>query len=284
MRALVLSAILLLPSAAEAGAWTRSLGSYYAKAGVDLYQASTYQAADVVSDDTQGFRGYQIGVYGEFGLLEIHPVQVSIQAPWASSTLYLREKIGNIRPRATTRRLGDLRLTLQTSVLPDGGPISAAVEVKIPMYSNDSVGSQYAGYEETFPLAGEGQVDVTGWLLGGASFGDGPFWGEAQVGFQHRTQSYIGWSDRDDELDFLDRLRFGGGFGLTEGALVAILRVDGQKALGTDIYTAENLSLGPVVLVDIAEGIALEGRFSADVWANNATRGYGMGTGFSIRK
>lgn len=275
-------ALLVLPTASHAGAWTRSLGSYYAKAGVDLYMATTYQAADVVSTDEQGFLGYQLGVYGEVGLLKSHPLQLSVQAPWATSTLFQREKVGDLRPRATTRRLGDLRLTAQTSLLPDGGPLSAAVEVKIPMYANDSVGSRYGGYEELFPLAGEGQVDVTGWVLGGASFG-GPFWGEAAIGYQHRTEAFIGWHNEPDLL-FLDRMRFGLGLGLTKGPLVAILRVDGQKALGTDEVTAENLSVGPVALFDVAEGIALEGRFSADVWANNATQGFGVGTGVSIRK
>jgi hypothetical protein len=282
MRATLCLGMLLVSTTAQAGAWTRSLGSYYAKAGVDLYAASTYQSADFVSTEGQSFLGYQLGVYGEFGVLNAHPVMVAVQAPWASSTLFFEEKTGTFRPRATTRRLGDLKFTAQTSVLPDGGPLSASVEVKIPLYSNDSVGSRYAGYEELFPLAGEGQVDVTGWLLGGASFG-GPWWGEAAVGYQHRTSAFIGWMNRGD-LDFLDRVRFGAGLGFSEGPVVAILRVDGQKALGVDAITSESLSVGPVLLIDVAEGIAIEGRFAADLWANNATQGVGAGTGISIRK
>lgn len=279
MRLLLLA--LLFPSTAEAGAWTRTLGSYYAKTGLDLYAASRYQAADFVADEGQRFLGWQLGVYGEFGLLKAHPVQVAVQLPFASSTLYLQEPVGQIRPRATTRRLGDLRLTAQTSVLPDGGPLSAAVEVKIPLYSNRSVGRAYAGFEELFPLAGEGQVDVTGWLLGGASFG-GPWWGEVAVGYQHRTEAFVAWRPG---IEFSDRLRYGGGLGLTSGKLIAILRVDGQKSLAADDgITAENLAVGPVALFDVAEGVAIEGRLSVDVWAKNATQGIGLGTGVSIRR
>ncbi|TNE88906.1 MAG: hypothetical protein EP330_12905 [Deltaproteobacteria bacterium] len=279
----LLLAALLLPGVAEAGAWTRSLGSYYAKTGVDLYAAGTYQAADVVSTEGQRFLGWQVGVYGEVGLLKTHPLMVSVQAPFASNTLYLGPPEGGLHPRATTRRLGDLRLSVQTSVLPDGGPLSVAFEAKIPMYANDSVGDAFGGYEELFPLAGEGQLDFTGWLLGGASFG-GPLWGEAALGYQHRTEVFLGWNGTGD-LAFSDRLRFGAGLGLTKGRLIAILRVDGQKSLAADDgVTAENLSTGPVVLFDVAEGIAIEGRLAADVWARNATRGMGYGTGVSIRR
>ncbi|MCO4746150.1 MAG: hypothetical protein KC912_15240 [Proteobacteria bacterium] len=282
MRGILSLALVLCSTTAEAGAWTRSLGSFYTKVGVDAYAASKYQAADFVSTDGQSFLGYQIGVYGEVGLLKVHPLMVAVQAPWASSTLFLEEKTGSFRPRATTRRLGDLRFTAQTSLLPDGGPLSASVEVKVPMYANDSVGSRYGGFEELFPLAGEGQVDLTGWILGGASFG-GPLWGEAAVGYQHRTQGFIGWRNHGD-LNFLDRIRFGAGLGFSEGPVVAILRVDGQKAIGADAITAESVSAGPVLLVDVAEGLAIEGRFSADLWANNATQGFGFGTGVSIRR
>lgn len=274
----------LAPSVAEAGAWTRSLGSYYAKAGVDVYAASRFQAADFVTEEGQTFLGWQVGVYGEVGLLKAHPLMVAVSAPYVTSTVYLEEK-GEvaIRPRATTRRLGDLRLTLQTSVLPDGGPLSVGIEAKIPMYANNSVGETYPGFEELFPLAGEGQLDFTGWVLGGASFG-GPLWGELAVGYQHRTEIFVGWFGTG-ELAFADRLRWAGNLGLTEGRLIAILRCEGQKSLAADDgVTAENVSAGPVVLVDVAEGIAIEGRVAVDLWARNATQGIGFGTGVSIRR
>lgn len=279
----LLPLLLAAPITAEAGAWTRAFGHYYAKAGLDLYSASTYQAADFVAPEGQSFLGWQAGVYAEAGVLESHPLMIAVQAPFASNTLYLDEPVDGFRPRATTRRLGDLRLTAQTSVLPSGGPVSAGLEVKVPMYSNDEIGARYAGFEELFPLAGEGQVDLTAWMLAGASFG-GPWWGEVQAGYQHRTDWFLGWKDHGD-LSFRDRLRWGGGLGLTTGRLIAILRTDGQKALGAnDGVTAESASIGPVVLFDVAEGVAIEGRFAYDVWANNATQGFGLGTGVSVRR
>jgi hypothetical protein len=279
----VLPVLLLLPSSADAGAWTRAFGNYYAKTGVDVYAAGTYQAADVVSLDGQRFLGWQAGVYAEVGVLPSHPVMVAVQAPFASQTLYLGPREGEILPRATTRRLGDLRVTLQTSVLPDGGPLSVGVEAKLPMYANDTVGGSFAGFEELFPLAGEGQIDVTGWLLGGASLSGG-WWGEAAVGYQHRSELFVGWSEAGD-LAFADRLRAYAGVGLTRGRVIAILRAEGQKSLAADDgLTAENLSLGPVVLVDVVEGIAIEGRIAGDIWARNATRGVGYGLGLSMRR
>lgn len=274
---------LLVPVSASAGAWTRSLGGYYAKAGVDLYAAGTYQAADVVSTEGQRFLGWQTGVYAEVGLLASHPVMVAVQAPFASQTLYLGPAVGELVPRATTRRLGDLRLTLQTSMLPDGGPVSFGVEAKLPMYANDTVGGRFAGFEELFPLAGEGQVDLTAWVLGGSSL-PGVFWGEAALGYQHRTEQFLGWNGAGD-LAFSDRLRGAASLGLTSGRLIAIFRAEGQKSLAADDgVTAENLSLGPVVLFDLVDGVAIEGRLAGDVWARNATRGVGYGLGISARR
>lgn len=227
--------------------------------------------------------GWQLGAYGELGILRTHPLMLTVQAPWASSTLYFPQVDGAARPRATTRRLGDVRLSLQTSVLPDGGPVSVAVEAKVPMYDNDSVGRSYGGYERLFPLAGEGQIDLTAWVLGGASL-PGNAWLEGAVGYEHRTNWFVGWQDRD-ELNFQDRMRAWCGGGVALGPSFWMVRAEARVALGPDDgITAESLTLGPSWMIDLAPGIALEPRLAWDAWARNATRGWGVGLGLSTRR
>ena len=56
---------LLLATAADAGPWTRDLGSAYAKVGADVFQAGAYQVPGIADQATNGFIGRQYSAYVE---------------------------------------------------------------------------------------------------------------------------------------------------------------------------------------------------------------------------
>ncbi len=279
-----LLATLLATGTAQAGAWTRTQGSFYVKAGEDMYAASEYVAPDYETPEGQSFLGAQTVLYGEVGLIKQHPVMLVAQVPLAWNTLYLAAPGGDNprgRPRASTIRMADVTVSVQTALLPKGKPLATAVSVKVPGYANDGVGKDFGDYQDYFPRIGDGQIDVTAWVLGGAS--KGKVWSDAAIGYRFRTEAFMGWENPN--LNFLDTLVISDTTGYTAGKLIAMVRFELMKALGTDLYTREGMNIGPLVLYDLNDkGLAIEGRLAFDVWANNATRGMGGGIGLSMRK
>lgn len=283
MRRLLVLAALLVSPAAHAGAWTRDLGSFYAKVGLDLYGARNFTLGGRVAGEGQSYFGRQLNLYGEAGLMPWWRVQLVASLPVVSSgTLFeSKVKIPASGPRATTVRVGDLRVGLQAAVHPDL-PLAVQVEAKIPMYSNRRVGLDYGrSYQELFPLPGDGQVDLTFWFLGGFAVKDTPLWNDAGVGYRYRSEWFVDWSP---DLEFVDGIAFYDTFGATLGRWVPMLRVDGIVNLRSDEVTRQYVALGPVLLVDLVEGLAVEARFSADLWSRNAAQGFGGGIGISIRR
>lgn len=275
----------LVAAPAWAGAWTRDLGSFYGKLALDAYAAGNYAAAGRTSDEGQAYFGWQAALFAEAGLLGAHPVQATVYAPVTTGTiLFEGATVPWKGPRATSTRLGDLRVALQTEVTPDDTPIAVAVEAKIPLYSNDTVGADYVGYEEVFPVPGEAQIDLTGWVLAGTAIPDTRLWNDAGIGYQHRTEWFVAWADRPDDLAFADSIVFQDTFGATLGRVIPMLRVQGNVNLASDDVTKQAITIGPQVMVDVVEGIAVEARVAYDVWARNDTQGLGAGVGVSWRQ
>lgn len=274
-----------LACAALAGPWTRDLGSYYAKAGADGYWAGSYQQPGVATRDEDRFLGQQYGVYGELGLSKAHPVQLSLGAPVSVGTLWFvrREGTGVAEGRATVHRLGDLRVRPQVALHPDA-PVALAVEVKLPLYRVDSVCDEEPAFRAICPRPGDGQVDVMPMLLGGLPFGDDAF-GELGLGWLHRTETFVG---EDSGLRFGDSVVVNAGGGVWAGPVLAMVKADANVAPWLDETTSATTSqvvrVGPAALVDVAEGVGLEARFQADLWAKNAARGLGFGVGISARR
>jgi len=274
---------LSLANAAHAGAWTRAYGSYYAKAGFDVYIAGNYTIGDRIAGEGQTYFGKQLNLYGEVGVLPWWPVQLVAQLPAVNAGTLHEGAIdfSATSARATTVRVGDLRVSLQTAVHPKL-PLAVAIEAKIPCYANGRVGIDYgAAFQELFPLPGDGQVDLTGWFLAGASIENTPLWNDFAVGYRHRTEWFVGWST---DVVFVDGIAFGDTFGATLGRWTPMLRVDGIVNPKQDDVTRQYLAVAPQLLVDLEHGIALEARVSFDVWARNAAQGIGGGVGVSMRR
>lgn len=272
---------LLVAAQASAGAWTKDAGSYYTKAGGDGFWALSWAQSGVQARDQDRFLGQQYSLYGEFGLLKAHPVQIAGSLPLSVGTLWFVRRDNGTRAegRATVHRMGDIRLRPQVALHPDK-PIALAVEVKIPGYRVDTVCDDNPAFLVLCPRPGDGQIDIQPMVLGGGQVGKKGF-AELGVGYRHRTEIFLGW---DTDFEFGDSLVVEGGGGAWAGKLLVMGKVDANVLFRSDATSAQYVRLGPSVLFDVAEGIGIEARTQADVTAVNAPRGLGFGVGISARK
>lgn len=281
---LLLLVALATPTPASAGAWTKSWGEYYTKLGADYYKAVRY-VDPTTGEELEGldFFGQQYSLYAEFGLLPWWPLQVSAQLPLTVGTLTFEDETNfaeGDQGRATSTRLGDLRVTLQTSILRNGFQLAPAFELKLPLYANGRVGSAFGTWKEAFPLPGDGQVDLTGWLLLGGPLPGTPIFIQGGAGYRHRTEAFVGW---EPDLQFVDGLPFTFTLGVGGGPFLGMLQVDGVKNFVEDDVTKQYLSVGGAVFVTVHKGLAIEGRVAGDVWADNTAQGVSFGVGISWR-
>jgi len=274
----------LAAQVASAGGWTKELGSAYAKVGGDVYAAARFVAPGNSEPVTGGsYFGQQYSVYAEAGVLRSYPVQVSISAPFIvgiqSSQVF--DAMGQVQLRAMTSRLGDLRPAVQLA-LSKKVPLAFALEAKIPLYSNDTVGAATPEFTALYPKPGDGNLDFTGWVYGGAAPWDDTFF-EAGIGYQVRTEVFVGW---DTNLTFADSVRFVGKGGHVFGPVIPIVSVEGTLAGGGPEaeFTRQSVAVGLNALIDTGRGFAIEPRFSAEVWARSASQGLGGGVGLSFRR
>jgi len=282
--ALVLFCSLAALPEAQAGAWTRSFGDHYVKVGADFYKSTSYVDPST-GEEISGldFFGQQYSLYGEVGVLPWWPVQLGVLLPLSVGILSFADD--NLFPegergRATSIRLGDLRIQLQTSILKKNVQLSPGIELKIPLYSNNSIGSEFSTWSQAFPMPGDGQIDVTGWLTVGAGIPKAPVFIQGGVGYRHRTERFVDW---DTDLVFVDGLPFTTTVGATFGPFLGMFQLDGIKNFKEDEVTREHVSLGFGAFITVWKGLAIEARVAGDVWANNSGRGVSFGTGLSWR-
>ena len=267
---------------AQAGAWTRGFGEHYVKVGADSYVGLAWVDPETGEPVDARYFGEQISLYGEVGVLPVWPLQVSVQVPLSIGTLdFGHDSFAEAgRGRATTTRLGDLRVAVQTAILRKGFQLGLGAEVKVPMYANDSVGGEFGSWKPAFPLPGDGQVDVTPALVFGGSLPGTPLYAQGSVGYRFRTEAFVGW---DTDLEFVDGIPFSASLGLDKGRLVVQVGVDGLKNVQADAVTREWLGVSGTVLVTVWKGLAIEGRFGGEPWAHNAPQGLSFGVGLSWR-
>jgi len=271
---------ILLAGLAHAGPWTRDLGSYYVQGGADIYMPSEYVERGRragTSDDT--FTGTLYSLYGEVGLSPAHPVQVVFSVPFARYRVdferddAFRTATGSV----TTNRMQDLRIMPQVALHPEI-PVALGVEVKQPMYRNNRVCKEYPIFQEVCAIPGDGQTDITTWVLAGGSTARAPFWGELAVGYLHRTENFYKWNT---DLVFVDGFTWQSTVGANLGDSLWMVKTRGVKNLAADKVTNEYASVSPGVLLTFWDQVGLDVHVAWEVWAKNQSRGVTVGAGVS---
>jgi hypothetical protein len=267
---------LWIVSTAHAGAWTRGAGSVYAKGSLDAYGSSQYVDPRGIAVDAS-YHGEQIGTYVEVGVLD--NLQLTAQVPVQSGTNTF--PVGTEEGHATSVRMGDLWLALQTGLLEKPFRLAVSIDGKIPLYSNDSIGEGGGAYRAYFPLPGDGQIDLGAWLWGGGSIPGTQLWGQLGAGYRYRSSWFVGFVT---DADFSDGIPMRGqlGFG-TKGSWIS-LDVDAFQALVQDDITREWVTAGPSGGWALGRGFTLEGRVSVDLYTRHSSQGVGGGVGVSWKR
>ncbi len=273
----------LIPNAASAGPWTRAGDSHYAKVGADWYVPATFEqvgrGGGLASQDT--YFGHLYSFYAEQGLDTSVPSQVSLKLPLSVGHVgFARKDSGQTaQGTATTTRMGDAVLRVQAGLAGEK-PLAVAVDTKIPLYRNDGICRAYPQFADVCARPGDGQVDFTGWALGGASVGKNG-WAELGVGYLHRTEWYLGW---DTPMKWGDSAVLDSVLGVKLGPALVMAKVNGNFVLSDPDQTPQALRAGPTVLFDLAPGLALEARAETELWADHTSKGIVFGVGLSHRQ
>jgi hypothetical protein len=175
---------------AEAGPWSKSQGHGYLKLSTyGLYSPQGNQGQTNVS-----FLSWTAAFYGEMGLgggLQLNAfIPYNISRNTAGDAYY---DIGGFADSIIGLQWTPTFLQRAT-----GFPIAIKIDVKTPLYDfhmarqNKEVAEK--GLAARFPLLGQGQLDVTGWLSIGGSIPNTPMYMYAEVGFRYRTTAYVGAS------------------------------------------------------------------------------------------
>jgi hypothetical protein len=270
--------MMLWVSLAHAGAWTKSLGEIYAKAGADYYTALRYQQP---LDSEGSYLGQQYGVYAEAGVLPGWRGQLAVSWPLvvgAHRTVH-EDPFGSTEIRAATVRTGDLRLAAQVALHPEL-PVALSLDLKVPTYRNGTVGEGYPVYQRLFPKPGDGQVDLGAMLSAGLSPWEGG-WAELGAGYVHRTELFVGW---EPGLSLTDGLRLSARAGHALGRVMPALGLEGTLSPRASLYTRSQITLSLSALVGLTGAWSLEPRVAGELWTQHTSQGLGAGLGLSWRR
>lgn len=270
----------LAPRAAEAGPWTKNLGQLYVKLNEGFFFSDSFvNAQGVVESNGTDYLGATTSIYFEVGLWE--GLQVQGLLPYTIGT-NSREGEGR---RARRAGGADFLIGLQYSPPLDLGALKLAtrLELKIPLYDVGQRATGIAELDNLFPALGDGQLDVTIWLVAGGSL-PGPFYAWAEVGYRFRTEAFIGDGPGDDR-SFVDSVAWLGqaGWDFYKG-MILMANFIGVVAVKDDIYTKSYITVGPGLYIPVYKGLALEANFDPIVYALNSAPGFSFGFGVSYAR
>jgi hypothetical protein len=272
-----LTLLLALARPAAAGPWTKNMGEFYVKAGEGFFLANSFRDAagglrpgvDYLSATTSLY--FEVGVYNGLHVWGYLPYVVADNT-FADSTRWRRASGGDAKV--------GLQYTPRFFALPF--PAAMKLELKVPLYNANGVGVG-GRYDTYFPAPGDGQLDVTFWLSAGGSLGSFPLFFFAEVGYQLRTEAFVGAGDFDAE--FGDGFAFYAqvGYTLFDSAVLAV-NSGGVIPFDAGSYTKGYVTLGPSIYVPIWKGLAAEASFNPMIYTNtNAAPGIGFSLGLSFK-
>ncbi|MDD9935075.1 MAG: hypothetical protein OXT09_15795 [Myxococcales bacterium] len=269
----VVALILGLASPALAGPWTRDPGRFYAKLSEGLYLANSFVDASGTLQEGVSYTGLTTALYGELGLIERFHVQLYVPYVLAIST-------DSDDASFTRGGMGDGILGVQYGLPIEAMPVAVRATLKMPLYARDSSLS-----ERAFPVAGDGQIDSTLWLSAGTSLDAIAGWTYLEVGYQLRTEEYIG-DDPLSERSYADTIRSTAQLGYGPGELVMLaLTLDLALPLEDDSFTKAyfNGGLGAFFKWDKDSPWSIEANLDRTLWARNSSLGTAIGLGLSYQ-
>jgi hypothetical protein len=274
---------LLMPRPAAAGPWTKNLGQAYVKLNESLFFSNSFVNAQGVVEPGADYLGATTSVYFEVGVWK--GLQVQGLLPYTIGTNTDGED--GTRQRARRAGGGDLLLGLQYSPpLGDLGlKLATRLEIKVPMYDVNQQPTGITTLDNLFPALGDGQVDVTFWLVAGGSL-PGPFYAWGEVGYRFRTEAFVGDGPTDGRT-FEDSVAWLGQLGWTfYGRMILIANFIGVLSLAgeRDVYTKSYITVGPGLYIPVWKGLALEANFDPIVYAKNSAPGFSLGFGVSYSR
>ncbi len=259
-----------LSAPAAAGPWTRDAGQVYVKVSESLYRADAFQDASGRVVEGVAYTGWSSAVYAEVGVAKGLHLQAFLPHSVATNDF------DGVRFRSA--RLGDARLAVQWSIPGLDFPQALRAEVKVPLYDAAEPGGAQA---ESFPLIGDGQVDARLWISAGASIPHTPLYAFAELGYEHRSEWFVG-----DGLDraFVDGVLAAGQIGATLWrGIVLAANAQAVVPVATDASTKGYATVGPGLFAPVGAGLAVEAGVDFTPWARNSARGtqFSLGLSFS---
>jgi hypothetical protein len=239
----------------------------------EAYATTRYVAPDAEALPAT-YRGLQSGAYAEVGLVD--RLQLAVSAPLVvGSSVTTVDSLGDtFDVRTTSVAFGDLWLGPQVALHPEV-PLSARVDVKVPLYGLAAIGARDPVYGVLYPAPGDGQVDAVPWVAAGTAAG--VVFAEAAVGWAFRTG-----------LGFDAEARsFGDGptallkGGASSKGWLGWASVDGRWALWQRDETRQWVAAAIGGGRHLTGGLMLEARVMAELYTRAVSQGVGGGLGVS---
>ena len=273
LQTLCLASVLLLPSMALAGPWTKGPGEAYVKFSQLYFGSNTYVDAQGNRVEGADYVATTSSLYAEVGVLEGLHLQTFV--PYIFSRNYFEQQEASY----ANVGFGDTLFAVQWTPVKTKIPWALKLETKIPMYDLGAVEGPQA---IQFPALGDGQVDATLWGGVGASLYPLPIYGLIELGYRHRTALYLG---EDNGRRYKNTAALNGQVGamFLEDRVIVAANVNGAFALGEDEVTQSFLTVGPSVAVYVWKKFALEATVSPMVYSKNNSPGTTYSLGISYQ-
>lgn len=262
-------------SAVQAGPWSQELGRFYVKLAAGIFLAQGYRGAEGMLIQDGLYTGITSTLYAEMGLG--YGFQLQAGLPYTVATNAFKDG-----SQFTQGSFPDFQFALQWMFpLPPPVVMAFRIGVKIPPYDVHTYIDKYPDVGTRFPIHGDGQIDVTLWYSVGGNIPRTPLYGFLELGYQFRTEAFVG---RTPNRLFLDSLLVHAQLGWTFWRrMILQLNVRTMFALGEDLYSQSFVTAGLAFYLPLWRGLALEAAFDPTLWAKNAAQGYAFTLGLSYR-
>lgn len=262
---LISTFLLLSPSTATAGPWTKNAGQAYIKTGQSIYRATEFRTGNGLLIEGVDYLSTTSFVYAEVGILKGLHLQTYLPL------MYSRTVLGPTK--SSDFGLADGQLSVQASPLELPFPTAIRLEAKLPLYGPPATSMT--------PARGDQQVDLALWLSAGGSLYPNPLYFYLDLGYLHRSS----WTFDDTVAPELSDGIVGiaqVGYTFFDRVTTAITS-SAVLPFRSDFVSQSYITLGPSIFIPLARGFALEFDGYFTPYSRNSAAGWALGTGLSFQ-